>query len=198
MRSNKNRCGKHWKHSRKHMRNAIRTATKSKNLKKTQTKYKFSLRYVSHKYTFLENTRTKRTPIHASLPKNVKSSRHPQKKKAPKHCQCRKYEKIRINWKGYDTWPGNLTDPDRPYIAVCVRACVRACKQARQNNFPVELTPPTSDPSKHLVQHANQCWPVSQPAPVGQPIYVGEPCEIMPKIQYPYKNLVQHASNSTS
>ena len=28
---------------------------------------------------------------------------------------------------------------------VCVRACVRACKQARQNNFPVVLTPPTSD-----------------------------------------------------
>ena len=49
---------------------------------KTQRKHKFSAHYILHKCSFLENTRTKWSPIHPSLPKNTKSSRHLSKKHA--------------------------------------------------------------------------------------------------------------------
>ena len=153
MRSNKNRCSKHWKHTRKHMQNTIRTATKSKNIEHEQNTNLARAMYCT-------STLSSRIHVQTDHPytQAYQKTSHPRYILKKKRCQTLPMQEIRkkihINWKGYDKWPDKLTDPDRPYMAVCVRACVRACKQARQNNFPVELTPPTSDISS-ILKHNN-------------------------------------------
>ena len=126
---------------------------------KTLAKSQFRSESSPRKSRLLEKTRANWASQRSTKPNYAKSSRH-SSENCRVHKKTREIPKSKRNQKRTDRQTYRRTgqiDTAKATVlcCVCVRACVRACKQARQNNFPVVVTPPTSDYGDHGTRPPN-------------------------------------------
>ena len=133
---------RHWKHSRKYVQTAIRTAASSKN----QQKHEQNCNSVSTSNTDIQIPRVNACESRPQLSKSAnlaKFSRHSSKKQCVSTSKSKNTDKTCESWGGQtdrqtDRRTGSFLGCATREFTVCVRACVHASK-AKQ--FPV-LDPP--------------------------------------------------------